>query len=141
MSDFQLIILYDGVCGLCDRLVQLVIRMDRVDRFRFVSLQSELAARLLEPHGTNPLDLNTLYLLLGRAQPDERLLERSDAVIAILRELGGPWRLIAATLRFVPSGIRNWCYDVIAMNRYRIFGQTGSCRLPDEKDRHKFLDS
>ncbi|GAC1431852.1 MAG: thiol-disulfide oxidoreductase DCC family protein [Terriglobales bacterium] len=129
------------MCGLCDRLVQFVIRRDRADRFRFALLQSDLAAKILSRYGANPRDLNTLYLLVGRKQADEQLLTRSAAVIAILRELGSPWHAIAASLGFVPLGIRDWCYSLIARNRYRIFGKFGSCILPTQENRHKFLDS
>ena len=86
------IILYDGVCGLCNRLNQFVLRRDREGIFRFASLQSPLAARILARHGSNPQDLDTVYVVLNhdltkQAQWDERLLPRSEAVIFVLKRL------------------------------------------------------
>src|SRR5436305_2901698 len=85
------VILYDGVCGFCDRLVQMVLRKDKRDRFRFASLQSPFAKSVLERHGLSPSQLDTVYLLLDQGEPTERLVARSDAVLQILRGLGGFW--------------------------------------------------
>ncbi len=134
------ILLYDGVCGLCNRFVQFMLRHDRRDRFRFAALQSDFAGRVLERHGVHALDLDTVYLVVGYARPEECLLNRSDAAIAVFSELGGPWGAVAAILRLVPRVLRNWGYKHIAGNRYRIFGKYDACPLPDPKDRHKFLD-
>src|SRR6266446_4707147 len=89
------IILYDGVCGLCNRLNQFVLKRDRNDHFRFAALQSEFAGKILERHGVNPQVLDTMYLLLNYSQPDECLVARSDAAVQILAELGGIWRALA----------------------------------------------
>lgn len=134
------ILLYDGVCGLCNRSVQFILRHDHHDRFRFATLQSDFAARILERHGVHALDLDTVYLVKNHGQPAESLANRSDAAIEVLRELGGLWRMVAGVLRFVPRFVRNWGYNRIAGNRYRMFGKYDACPLPDPKDRHKFLD-
>ena len=131
------ILLYDGVCGLCNRLVQFVLKRDSSRHFRFASLQSDFASRILQRHGLDPNDLDTVYLV----EPGERLTARSDAVISVLRRLGGFWRALALLLRALPKSLRDWGYDIIARSRYRIFGKHDSCLLPEEKYRDRFLDS
>ena len=134
------IILYDGVCGLCNRLVQFVLKRDRDDRFRFAALQSNFARALLQQHHCDPEDLDTLYLALDYGQPNERLLSRNDASAAVLKELGGIWKCWGGLLKSFPRPIRNWQYNLIARNRYRLFGKFDFCPVPDPKQRHKFLD-
>ena len=134
------IILYDGVCGLCNRLNQFVLKRDKTDRFRFAALQSEFAGNVLRGHGVNPQALDTMYLLLNYSQPDERLAARSDAAVQILAELGGMWRGLAAMMRLLPRWFRDKAYNLIARNRYQLFGKYQTCQIPDEKHRSKFLD-
>jgi predicted DCC family thiol-disulfide oxidoreductase YuxK len=134
------IILYDGVCGLCNRLVRFVLKRDRNDRFRFAALQSNFARKLLERHGRAPDDLDTFYLVLDEGQSTERLLARNEATIAVLEELGGIWRIFGELLRLFPRRFGDWQYNLIARSRYRMFGRYDSCPLPDPKARHKFLD-
>ena len=140
MTTSNPIILYDGVCGLCNRLIQFVLKRDRNDRFRFAALQSEFAGRVLQRHGVNPQILDTMYLLLNDSQPDERLASRSDAGIQILAEMGGVWRALASIVKHLPRWIRDKIYNLIARNRYQLFGKYQTCQIPDEKYRRKFLD-
>ena len=130
------VLLYDGVCGLCNRLVRFVLKRDRRAHFRFASLQSTYAARILKSHGLDPQDLNTLYVV-----EDERLSTRADAVIFIFQELGGLWRVAAAALRVCPKPLRNWGYNLVARHRYRIFGHYDICLLPENKYQDRFLDA
>jgi predicted DCC family thiol-disulfide oxidoreductase YuxK len=130
------LLLYDGVCGLCNRLVRFVLKRDRRAYFRFASLQSDYAARILKPHSFDPQDLNTLYVA-----EDERLRTRADAVIFILQKLGGRWRIAAAALRILPRPLRDWGYRFVARHRYRIFGHYESCLLPAKKYHDRFLDA
>ncbi len=134
------IILYDGVCGLCNRLNQFVLARDRHDRFRFAALQSEFAKRVLRRHQINPETLDTVYLVLDYEQPGERLLSRSEAVVHVLRELGGGWSVVGACFRVLPLGVRNMLYNLVARHRYRLFGKYDTCRIPDASTRAKFLD-
>lgn len=146
------LLLYDGVCGLCNRFVQFVFRHDRKAIFRFVSLQSPLAARILSAHGASAIDLDTVYVIrnFDPAHPDlanpeneagaQPLLSRSDAVMFVLQELGGLWRALALVLRCFPRFIRDWGYRVIAGNRYRIFGRYPICPVPGPSVRNRFLD-
>jgi len=133
------IVLYDGVCGLCNRLNQFLLKRDTNDRFRFASLQSEFAASLLERHGADSKDLNTVYVALESGQPGEHLLARSDAIIYVLTQLPGIWKLAAAG-RVLPRIFRDGLYKIVARNRYRVFGKHDSCMLPDPKHREKFLE-
>jgi predicted DCC family thiol-disulfide oxidoreductase YuxK len=135
------ILVYDGVCGLCHRLVQFVLARDTSDQFRFARLQGDLAATLLRRHGFDAQELDTVYLVTDYAQPGEKISARSDAVISVLRQLGGFWAAAAALLRALPTWFRDWGYRVVAGNRYRIFGKYEVCPLPREEYRHRFLDS
>lgn len=133
------IFLYDGVCGLCNRGVQLILRRDVEGRFRYAALQSVFAKSLLARHGANPADLDTVYVVLSSGE-SELLLARSDAVMFVLRQLGGLWRVPAWFLRCLPRGVRDWLYSLVARNRYGVFGRYEDCPLPRERDRARFLD-
>jgi predicted DCC family thiol-disulfide oxidoreductase YuxK len=134
------IILYDGVCGLCNRLNRFVLARDHTGRFRFAALQSPLAGAIIGRHGRDSRDLDTIYLVLDPGRPGERLLEKSDALLWILDELGGGWRL-AGAFRVVPRAIRDLGYGLVARTRYRLFGRYDACPLPDPRHRTRFLDS
>src|SRR5229473_2760258 len=97
------ILLYDGVCGLCNRFVQFILHRDRNAVFRFASLQSALTGRILARHGANPTDLDTVYVVINHELPDESLLARSDAVVFVLKQLGGFWRRAAFLLQLLPG--------------------------------------
>jgi len=135
------ILLYDGVCGFCNGLVQFILRRDRDAVFRFASLQSAFAARALSRHGANPSDLDTVYVVVHHELPDEYLLSRSEAVLFVLKQLPGPWRALASLLQLLPKFLRDAAYNAIARNRYRIFGRFQVCPLPSERDRNRFLDT
>lgn len=134
------ILLYDGVCGLCNRLTQFILRHDRNAIFRFAALQSAFAAPILTRHGAHPADLDTVYVVIHHNQPGESLLPRSDAILFVLQQLGGFWRLAARLLALVPRLVLDWAYRVVARNRYRIFGRYDTCPLPTEATRARFLD-
>lgn len=133
------IVLYDGICGLCNRLIQFLLKRDVRDRFRFASLQSDFADSLLRRHGIDAMDLDTVYVVVDHGRESERLLARSDAVLHVLGELGGVWS-VSRLGKMVPRLIRNRIYDLVAGNRYRIFGKYDTCMLPDKQHQHKFLD-
>jgi predicted DCC family thiol-disulfide oxidoreductase YuxK len=128
------ILFYDGVCGLCDRLVQFVLRHDRRARFRFAALQSAAAAQTLAHFGKDPDELDTVYVLTE----DGRLLQKARAIFFILRALGMPWSL-GAVFGILPMVVSDWFYDRVAKNRYRMFGKRESCRLPSGDERARFL--
>jgi len=140
ISGLHPILLYDGVCGLCNRSVQFILRHDKAAAFRFASLQSSFAAPVLARHGANPSDLDTVYLLTNCEQPGESLLPRSEAVLFVLGRLGGFWRIVALLFRCIPRAVDDWAYRRVAHNRYRIFGRYETCPLPTEDTRARFLD-
>jgi predicted DCC family thiol-disulfide oxidoreductase YuxK len=133
------LVLYDGVCGLCNRLNQFLLKRDPGDRFRFASLQSEFAASLLKGFEINSVDLNTVYVVADYGQPNQRLLARSDAILRVLGQVGGGWGLLQAG-RVLPKMFRDALYNLVAGNRYRVFGEYEVCLMPEEKHRKKFLD-
>jgi predicted DCC family thiol-disulfide oxidoreductase YuxK len=134
------ILLYDGVCGLCHRLVQFVLRHDRDATFRFASLQSRLAAVVLSRHGISPQQLDTVYVVLNHNATEEVLLARSDAVLFVLSQIGGIGSIAARALRLFPRPLRDFAYNRIARNRYRVFGRYDSCPVPTTESRSRFLD-
>jgi predicted DCC family thiol-disulfide oxidoreductase YuxK len=140
MSGSNPIILYDGVCGLCNSLVQFLLKRDSDGRLRFASLQSDFATQVLQRHGFDPKDLDTMHLVENYDQPDERVLQRSTAILRAGRELGGVWSFLAALGRVVPRPVRDVFYGLVARNRYRVFGKYDTCMLPDPNQRSRFLD-
>ena len=136
----NLIVLYDGVCGLCNHMVQFLLKHDREGRLRFASLQSDFAEKVLGRHGLNAKDLDTVHVVENYGQPDERVLQRSDAILRAGRELGGFWGASSAIGKVVPRPLRDLVYRFVATNRYRVFGKFDSCMLPDADQRSRFLD-
>lgn len=133
------IVLYDGVCGLCNQLVQFLLKRDHRDLFKFASLQSDAASQLLQRHGTDAVDLDTVYIVVDYGKSGERLLSRSDAIIHLLQRLGGIWSFVAAG-KILPKALRDSFYKFVATNRYRVFGKYDVCLMPEERFKHKFLD-
>jgi len=136
----QLIVFYDGVCGLCNRLVQFLLKRDRQDRLRFASLQSDFASKVLGHHGIDPTDLDTVHVVEHYQESNERVLDRSDAILRASRELGGMWALGARLSLVLPRQLRDLFYRFVANNRYRVFGKYETCLLPEPQHRAKFLD-
>ena len=140
MAGSNPIILYDGVCGLCNRLVQFLLKHDKDGRLRFASLQSDFAEKVLGRHGFDAKDLDTVHVVENYDRADERVLQRSDAVLRAGRELGGFWSASSSVGKVVPRGLRDLVYRFVATNRYRVFGRYDSCMLPDPNQRSRFLD-
>jgi predicted DCC family thiol-disulfide oxidoreductase YuxK len=134
------IVLYDGVCGLCNRLVQFLLKHDKEGRLHFASLQSDFAQKVLQRHGIDAKDLDTVHVVENYDQPGERVLQRSDAILRAGRELGGFWNASSSVARIVPRPLRDLVYRFVATNRYRVFGKYDSCMLPDPNQRSRFLD-
>jgi predicted DCC family thiol-disulfide oxidoreductase YuxK len=134
------ILLYDGVCGLCNRLVQFTLRHDQENLFRFASLQSPFAGKILTRHGASVSDLTTFYVVVQYLEPDEQLLARSDAVAYVLQKLGGGWGIYGSLWELLPRPVRDVLYNLVARNRYRIFGKLDTCPIPETQHRGKFLD-
>lgn len=129
------VILFDGVCNLCNSTVAWIIRRDRKARFRFASLQSQAATDLLAHAAPNQPPPDSIILLDARG-----VRTRSDAAIGIAAHLGFPYSL-ATLARAVPAALRDRAYDLIARNRYRWFGRRESCMIPSPALRARFLDA
>jgi predicted DCC family thiol-disulfide oxidoreductase YuxK len=127
------VVLFDGVCKLCNSWVKFLIRHDPQQRFRLASVQSVQGLALLAWSGLPTERFDTMAYI-----EDGQLLVRSDALLRILAQLSGPWRLLAL-LRVLPRPVRDWCYDRIALNRYRLFGRYDSCLLPSADHERRFL--
>jgi len=126
------LILFDGVCVFCSRWVRFVIRNDRHRLFRFVAIQSETGRRLADRYGIDPDAPETNAVIM-----DGRIFFKSDAALQVLARL--PSTRALALVRAVPPTLRDLAYDRIARNRYRIFGRTETCMVPDMDDRGRFL--
>jgi predicted DCC family thiol-disulfide oxidoreductase YuxK len=134
------IVLYDGVCGLCNRYVDFILRRDHRERFRFASLQGAFGQRALATHGLPAEgDPSSIVLLESPGLPAERARVRSDAVLAVLTQLGGAWTLMAV-FRLVPRFLRDAAYAFVARIRYQVFGRLEACPLPSASNRSRFLD-
>lgn len=130
------ILLFDGVCTLCDGAVQFVMRHDAAERFQFASLQSDAARPFLERAGLGSDYLASLVLV------DEHgaIHTGSDAALGVGRRLDAPWRQLATAARIVPRPLREGVYRLIARSRYRVFGKKDECRLPTPAERERFLE-
>jgi predicted DCC family thiol-disulfide oxidoreductase YuxK len=131
------LVLYDGVCGLCNRLVRFLLRVDRRAVLCFAPLQGPTAARLAERHGFS-LDVKTIIYVRPFGLKGERAYERSDAALRMLADLGGIWWVLS-WLRIVPRPLRDAVYDWVARHRYQWFGKYDSCPLPSPEQRARFL--
>jgi predicted DCC family thiol-disulfide oxidoreductase YuxK len=132
------LLLYDGVCALCNGVVQFLMTRDRRDRFRYAPLQSILGREILARFGIHTFP-DGVMLLTDALTPAERLYRRSDAIAMALQLLTGPWRLVGKALRLVPRPLREWGYGVVARFRYRLFGRYDTCPVPPPEQRHRLL--
>jgi predicted DCC family thiol-disulfide oxidoreductase YuxK len=129
----QHIVLFDGVCNLCNASVQFIIHHDSEKKFYFASLQSETGEILLKKHGIDPAKTDSvIYITNGKAYT------RSTAALRIASQLDGPVKLLSV-FRIVPRFIRNAVYDCIAANRYRWFGKREYCMIPTKEHLSRFL--
>jgi len=133
------IFLFDGVCGLCNTLVQFVMPKDQHGTFQFASLQSGFATELLKHYNIDPKDLNTFYVVADYDLPTQRVLSKSDAAAFVLAQLDGAWSALSV-IKYLPKALRNWGYDLVAHNRYQIFGKKDACQLPSESTRDRFIE-
>jgi predicted DCC family thiol-disulfide oxidoreductase YuxK len=135
----QSLLLYDGVCGLCNGLNRFVIARDTANTFDFASLQSPMGRSLLVRFGVSPDVLTTLYVIVDHRSETPVLLAKSKAVLFIARSLGWPWKGFAA-FRIFPAALLDFAYDIVARHRYRLFGRSDQCEIPSPDVRRRFLD-
>ena len=126
-------ILYDGVCVFCSRWIRFIATRDRDRGFRFTAIQSAYGTRLAQAFGINPDDPDTNAVVHGGAA-----YFKSDAALTVLSMLPG-WRWVRA-LRFIPKPLRDGVYNLVARNRYRIFGKYEECFVPDKEFRGRVIE-
>lgn len=129
------IILFDGVCNLCNSSVQYVIKRDQQDVFRFVALQSELGQKILKHIGISQDKIDSIVLY----EPGKAYYYKSSAALEIAKNLGGIFTY-GTIFKIIPAAIRNVIYDYIAKNRYKWYGRQESCMIPTPELKAKFLE-
>ncbi len=129
------IILFDGVCNLCESTVHFVVRRDKNKQFRFASLQSAAAQELLASHQYVFDDLSSVLLII-----DDTLYRKSRAALQIVRRLDGAWPLLYYAFFWLPTFIADPVYDFIGNRRYKWFGKKAECWIPDDELRQRFID-
>ena len=128
------LILFDGVCNLCNKLVLFIIKRDPKTKFKFASLQSKIGKEFLLKTGLPTVDFDSIVLIDG-----EQYFLKSTAALRILKELSGGWKAIYIFLA-VPKFLRDFIYSIIAKTRYRIFGKQDVCMIPTADIKKHFLD-
>jgi predicted DCC family thiol-disulfide oxidoreductase YuxK len=129
------IILFDGVCNLCDSAVQFIIKHDKKDIFRFVALQSDLGQEIVKHIGIDTKNIDSIILY----QPGIAYYYKSEAVLEIAKSLGGIFYL-GTLFSIFPTSLNNHIYDYIAKNRYKWYGKKESCLVPTKELQAKFLE-
>ncbi len=127
------ILLFDGVCNMCNSLVTFVIKRDQEATFKFASLQSEVGQRILKEHSLPSEQFDSFYYVDG-----QKVFTKSTAALKVAKELDGAWRLFYPFI-VIPKPIRDIIYSLIAKNRYRWFGKREQCMLPNPDMKKRFL--
>ena len=128
------IILFDGLCNLCNRMVKFINAIDKRNKFKFASLDSETGHKLLGKFDINNDHYSSVVLILG-----QNWFIKSSAILKLFKELGGFWKLFYILI-FLPLPVRDYFYDLIANNRYKLFGKSNKCVISDSEKNPKFLE-
>ncbi|TSA41444.1 MAG: DUF393 domain-containing protein [Verrucomicrobiales bacterium] len=128
------LVLYDGVCGMCDRTVQFLLKNDVTRTLKFAALQGDTARQRADL----PNDLKSVAFVANHGTTQEQIYFRSEAVLRMLDQIGGFWRVVS-WLRVVPRPVRDAIYDAIAKRRYQWFGKFDACHIPSPELRDRFL--
>ena len=128
------IILFDGFCNFCNSTVNIILKYDQDGHFQFAASQSNAGINLLDQFNLNQKASASVILI-----DNEKVYTKTDAVIQIAICLKG-WPRLFMWLKLIPKPIRDFAYDLIAKNRYRLFGKRQTCSIPDESIRHRFLE-
>jgi predicted DCC family thiol-disulfide oxidoreductase YuxK len=128
-----MIILFDGVCNFCNASINFVIDRDSKGIFKFAALQSEVGQEILRKFSLKTQDFDSIIAIDG-----DNVFQKSDAALEIARRMDGLWKL-CYVFKVIPSFLRNPIYDLIARNRYKIFGKTEACRIPTPELKARFL--
>jgi predicted DCC family thiol-disulfide oxidoreductase YuxK len=135
---FERLVLFDGVCGFCDRMVRWLIQRDPQGRLRYAPLQGPTAAALRSRHPQIPGDIDTL-VYVDASRGDERVYLRSEAIFRTCAELPRPPRL-SRWVAPLPRFLTDFAYALFVRSRYRLFGKLDACRIPTPEERDRFLD-
>ena len=127
------IILFDGICNLCNSSVNFIIRHDKGNRFKFAALQSDIGNELVKKYSIDPQKTDSIILI-----KNEKHFIKSSAALRIAKELSGAYPLLFAFM-IIPPYLRNLVYDYIARNRYKWYGKRESCMIPTQELKDKFL--
>jgi predicted DCC family thiol-disulfide oxidoreductase YuxK len=133
------LVLYDGVCGLCNGVVRFLLRHDRRRVFRYAWLQSAVGQSFVEQSGRDPAELTSFYVIADYRAPIANVLTRSDAVLFVAGQLDWPWKA-ARLMRALPRVVRDFAYEGVARSRYRVFGRYDRCVIPAPEYRSRFLE-
>jgi predicted DCC family thiol-disulfide oxidoreductase YuxK len=133
------LVLYDGVCGLCNRVNSFVLRHDRRSLFDFASLQSAVGRSFLRRFDRHPDTVDTFYVVANYRSDTPALASRSDAALFVATRIGAPWSWLGV-FGVVPRAWLDRGYDAIARNRYRLFGQSEMCLMPAAEYTKRFID-
>ena len=133
MDNNQNILLFDGVCNLCNGVVQFIIKRDKEGKFKFAALQSEAGQGILKKFGLPLDDFESFVFVHG-----DKYYQKSTAALHVARELGGIWKLFYFFI-ILPKSFRDFLYSLIANSRYKIFGRQDSCMIPTPELKGRFL--
>ena len=128
------LVIFDGVCNLCNGAVQFIIVHDAKRKFMFTPLQSATGQEVLRQYGLPTNDFESFIYIR-----DGKIYQRSTAALFVLKDIGGLWAMLYAFI-IVPQFFRNWVYDKVARSRYRIFGKKDSCMVPSPEIKARFID-
>ncbi|HZI18584.1 MAG TPA: DCC1-like thiol-disulfide oxidoreductase family protein [Pyrinomonadaceae bacterium] len=138
ISEGAPVLLYDGVCGFCNRSVQMILDRDRRGTLRFAALQSDFGRSVLARHPELEA-VDSVVFVERDARGGERVHVRSEASLRLAAYLGGFWKVFLFA-RLVPRPFRDYLYDLVARNRYRFFGKSDACMLPPPEVRSRFIE-
>jgi predicted DCC family thiol-disulfide oxidoreductase YuxK len=127
------IILFDGVCNFCNRTINIILKYDDQAYFQFAASQSSAAMGIMQAFNLDEKAISSVILI-----EQEKVFTKTDAVIQIANRLSG-WPSLFRLLKFIPKPMRDFAYDLIAKNRYALFGKKDNCMIPDASIRHRFL--
>jgi predicted DCC family thiol-disulfide oxidoreductase YuxK len=128
------VILFDGVCNLCNSWVRFVVRHDPAGIFRFAAQQSAIGQVMIEEQFSSSPQLSSVILIMG-----DNVYTESTAVLEICARLASPWSWIAHIVRIIPRRLRDFCYRFVVRHRYRWFGRTEMCQMPSAEMRSRFI--
>ncbi len=129
------LILFDGICNLCNSGVNFVIDRDKKGKYKFASLQSKEAQEILSKHGVQTPKMDSFILI-----KQNKVYRKSSAILEISKDMGSFWPILYV-FKIVPTFFRNWIYNFVAAHRYQWFGKRDQCRIPTEELQNRFLKS